>query len=95
MPDEMAKMMEQKVAHPLSGANTAWVPSPNGATLHAVHYHRVNVLARQEELASRQKASVDDILQIPVMTDPEKLSAELIQKELDNNAQGILGYVVR
>ncbi|USE33774.1 malate synthase G [Endozoicomonas sp. SCSIO W0465] len=95
MPDEMAKMMEQKIAHPLSGANTAWVPSPNGATLHAVHYHRVNVLARQEALASRQKASVDDILQIPVMNDPGKLSAELIQKELDNNAQGILGYVVR
>ncbi|WP_066015927.1 malate synthase G [Endozoicomonas atrinae] len=95
MPDEMAKMMEQKVAHPLSGANTAWVPSPNGATLHAVHYHRVNVLSRQEELASRQKASVDDILQIPVMPDSNKLSAELIQKELDNNAQGILGYVVR
>ncbi|WP_257295939.1 malate synthase G [Endozoicomonas sp. YOMI1] len=95
MPDEMAKMMEQKIAHPLSGANTAWVPSPNGATLHAVHYHRVNVLARQEALAGRQKASVDDILQIPVMTDPGKLSAELIQKELDNNAQGILGYVVR
>ena len=95
MPDEMAKMMEQKVAHPLSGANTAWVPSPNGATLHAVHYHRVNVLARQEALVSRQKASVDDILQIPVMTDSGKLSAELIQKELDNNAQGILGYVVR
>lgn len=95
MPDEMAKMMEQKIAHPLSGANTAWVPSPNGATLHAVHYHRVNVLARQEALASRQKASVDDILQIPVMNNPGKLSAELIQKELDNNAQGILGYVVR
>ncbi|WP_422465397.1 malate synthase G [Endozoicomonas sp. ALC013] len=95
MPDEMAKMMEQKVAHPLSGANTAWVPSPNGATLHAVHYHRVNVLARQEALSRRQQASVDDILQIPVMTDPGKLSAELIQKELDNNAQGILGYVVR
>ncbi|WP_257283261.1 malate synthase G [Endozoicomonas sp. SESOKO1] len=95
MPDEMAKMMEQKMAHPLSGANTAWVPSPNGATLHAVHYHRVNVLARQEALASRQKASVDDILQIPVMNNPGKLSAELIQKELDNNAQGILGYVVR
>ncbi|WP_422444957.1 MULTISPECIES: malate synthase G [unclassified Endozoicomonas] len=95
MPDEMAKMMEQKIAHPLSGANTAWVPSPNGATLHAVHYHRVNVLARQEALSRRQQASVDDILQIPVMTDPGKLSAELIQKELDNNAQGILGYVVR
>lgn len=95
MPDEMAKMMEQKVAHPQSGANTAWVPSPNGATLHAVHYHRVNVLARQDELSKRKKASVDDILEIPLMADRDNLPAEVIQKELDNNAQGILGYVVR
>ncbi|WP_299726946.1 malate synthase G [uncultured Endozoicomonas sp.] len=95
MPDEMAKMMEQKIAHPLSGANTAWVPSPNGATLHAVHYHRVNVQTVQEELFSRKKASVDDILEIPVLADTSHLTPELIQKELDNNAQGILGYVVR
>ncbi|WP_067522502.1 malate synthase G [Endozoicomonas ascidiicola] len=95
MPDEMAKMMEQKIAHPLSGANTAWVPSPNGATLHAVHYHRVNVQTVQDELFSRKKASVDDILEIPVLSDTSHLTPELIQKELDNNAQGILGYVVR
>ncbi|KEI71743.1 malate synthase G [Endozoicomonas elysicola] len=95
MPDEMAKMMEQKIAHPQSGANTAWVPSPNGATLHAVHYHRVNVLAKQDELSKRKKASVDDILEIPLMANRDNLPAEVIQKELDNNAQGILGYVVR
>ncbi len=93
MPDEMLGMYENKTVHPKAGANCAWVPSPTAATLHALHYHQISVPSVQEDLQKRKEANMDEILEIPLLK--EKLSAEEIQAELDNNAQGILGYVVR
>ena len=95
MPDEMLGMYQNKSMHPEAGANCAWVPSPTAATLHAIHYHQISVSDRQEELSSRNKASLEDILSIPILENPEDLTDEEIQSELDNNCQGILGYVVR
>jgi malate synthase len=95
MPDEMAAMMTQKIAHLHSGANTAWVPSPTAATLHATHYHTLNVFDVQKPLFEREQAALTDILTPPLMKEASSLTPQQIQSELDNNAQGILGYVVR
>ena len=94
MPDQMANMMDQKISHPKSGANCAWVPSPTAATLHSLHYHKVNVFDEQRKIQSREKAKVENILEIP-KADRPNWSIEDINRELENNAQGILGYVVR
>jgi len=95
MPDLMARMLQEKSGHPMAGANTAWVPSPTAAVLHAMHYHQINVFERQQQIRLRPRAAIEDILTLPLMPNPDALSAEQIQLELDNNAQGILGYVVR
>tara|TARA_A100000164_G_scaffold147185_1_gene130690 strand:- start:2549 stop:4783 length:2235 start_codon:yes stop_codon:yes gene_type:complete len=95
MPDEMLEMFKAKIMHPKAGANCAWVPSPTAASLHVMHYHKILVGDEQESLKSRTRASLDDILSIPIMEDPTTLTPSEIQNELDNNAQGILGYVVR
>ena len=93
MPDDLRAMYGAKIAHPLAGANTAWVPSPSAATIHAMHYHYVDVEERQKELAERDRASLDEILTIPLLD--RELTPQEIQAELRNNAQGILGYVSR
>jgi malate synthase len=94
IPDQMANMVEQKIGHPKSGANCAWVPSPTAATLHSMHYHKINVFKEQDKIKSRDKAKLDDILEIP-KADRPNWSVDDINRELENNAQGILGYVVR
>jgi malate synthase len=94
MPDLMANMMEQKIAHPMSGANCAWVPSPTAAALHVLHYHEVDVFSRQKKLSNREPLKLSDLLTIPI-ADRVNWSVEEINREISNSAQSILGYVVR
>ena len=95
IPDQMANMMEAKIGHPKAGANTAWVPSPTAATLHALHYHQIDVFGLQHTMVQEEFDGTDTILDIPLLEAGRVLSATEIQAELDNNIQGILGYVVR
>ena len=95
MPDEMRDMYQTKIEHPTAGANCAWVPSPTAAVLHALHYHQIHVDTQQAQLSQRPKANLIDLLTIPVMSDPSVLTAVEIAAEIENNVQGILGYVVR
>ncbi|MDZ7820038.1 MAG: malate synthase G [Aliarcobacter sp.] len=95
MPDEMAKMMNEKINHPKSGANTAWVPSPTAAVLHSMHYHKINVIEVQNSLIGKKRASIDELLTLPLLKNISSLSKDEIKNEIDNNAQSILGYVVR
>jgi malate synthase len=95
MPDEMAAMLRQKIVHPMAGASTAWVPSPTGAVLHSLHYHQVDVVARQQDAQVRQDVKLDELLSLPLLANPSELTARQIQQELDGHAQAVLGYVVR